>query len=80
MVGFAKWDYPHTLTAEQREEKARKAREERMKKVVEGSNGGLMREFFEQLTAGRERWLVPEKTFCEFLSFSFCSFVFYGWI
>ncbi len=76
MVGYAKWDYPHTLTAEQREEKARKAREERMKKVVEGSNGGLMRDFFEQLIAGRERWLVSEKTFCEFSVFSFCSFVF----
>ena len=39
--------------------------EDRLKKVVEGSNEGLMKDFFAQLMAGRERWLVPEKTFCE---------------
>lgn len=42
-----------------------------MKKVVDGSNEGLMKEFFAQIIAGRERWLVPGKTFCEsFLLFS----------
>ena len=39
--------------------------EDRLKKVVDGSNEGLMKDFFAQLSAGRERWLVPEKTFCE---------------
>ncbi|KAF6225891.1 hypothetical protein HO133_009893 [Letharia lupina] len=62
-VAFSKWDYPHALTAEQRAEKKRKAMEDRLKKVVEGSNEGLMKDFFTQLIAGRERWLVPEKTF-----------------
>lgn len=38
---------------------------DRLKKVVEGSNEGLMKDFFTQLIAGRERWLVPGKTFCE---------------
>ena len=71
-VGFAKWEYPYALTAEQREEKKRKAMEDRLKKVVVGSNEGLMKEFFTQLAAGRERWLVPGKTFCEsFLFFSY---------
>ena len=39
--------------------------QDRLKKVVDGSNEGLMKDFFAQLAAGRERWLVPEKTFCE---------------
>ncbi|KAL9134539.1 MAG: hypothetical protein Q9175_004275 [Cornicularia normoerica] len=62
-VAFSKWDFPYALTAEQREEKKRKERENKLKKVVEGSNEGLMKDFFAQLSAGRERWLVPEKTF-----------------
>ncbi|CAF9919151.1 MAG: hypothetical protein ALECFALPRED_000983 [Alectoria fallacina] len=62
-VAFSKWDYPYTLTAEQHEEKNRKAVADRLKKVVEGSNEGLMKDFFTQLIAGRERWLVPGKTF-----------------
>lgn len=66
-MGFSKWDYPHALTVEAREERKRKAMEDRLKKVVEGSNEGLMRDFFEQLVRGRDRWLLPEKTFCEFL-------------
>lgn len=53
------------LTAAQREEKKRKEKEDRMKKVVEGSNEALMKDFFTQLLAGRERWLVPGKTFCK---------------
>lgn len=39
--------------------------EARLKKIVEGSNEGLMRDFLEQLERGRERWLRPEKMFCE---------------
>ena len=39
--------------------------EDRQKKVVDGSNEGLMKDFFAQLIAGRERWIVPGKTFCE---------------
>lgn len=71
-VAFSKWDFPYALTAQQREEKKRKERENKLKKVVEGSNEGLMKDFFAQLSAGRERWLVPEKTFCEsFLLFSY---------
>lgn len=70
-VAFSKWDYPYTLTVEQWEEKKRKAMQDRLKKVVEGSNEGLMKDFFTQLSAGREKWLVPEKTFCKsFLIFS----------
>ncbi|CAD6589779.1 MAG: hypothetical protein ASARMPREDX12_004027 [Alectoria sarmentosa] len=69
-VAFSKWDYPHMLTAEQQEEKKQKAIADRLKKVVEGSNEGLMEDFFTQLIAGRERWLVPGKTFCKpFLPF-----------
>lgn len=72
-VAFSKWDYPHALTAEQRAEKKRKAMEDRLKKVVEGSNEALMKDFFTQLIAGRERWLVPEKTFCELLLLFSCQ-------
>ena len=64
-VGFSKWDYPHALTAEQREREKQKAVENRLKKVVEGSNEGLMKDFFNQLTRGRDKWLVPGETFCE---------------
>lgn len=71
IVGFSKWDYPHTLTREEAEEKKRKMMEDRLKRVVEGSNEGLMRDFFEQLARGRERWVKPERTFCEFGIFFF---------
>ena len=74
-VAFSKWDFPHALTAEQREEKKRKAMQDRLKKVVDGSNEGLMKDFFAQLAAGRERWLVPEKTFCELFLLKFLAWL-----
>lgn len=34
----------------------------------EGSNEALIKDFFTQLIAGRKKWIVPDKMFCE-LSF-----------
>ena len=31
----------------------------------EGSNSELVKEFFAKVSAGRKKWVVPEKTFCK---------------
>lgn len=63
-VAFAAWQYPHTLTEE--EKKVKEARESRTREEPpEGSNVALIKDFFTQVFAGRERWIVREKTFCE---------------
>ena len=45
--------------------------------MVDGSNEGLMKDFFAQVIAGRERWLVPGKTFCESFLLSSCLALIY---
>ena len=54
--------------------------QDRLKKVVDGSNEGLMKDFFAQLAAGRERWLVPEKTFCELFLLNFSCLASICWV
>ncbi|KAL6719969.1 hypothetical protein ACLMJK_001890 [Lecanora helva] len=62
-VAFSKWVHPHTLTEEQKKEKEKRELEKRNGPHLEGSNGPLIDEFVKQLFAGREKWIVPEKTY-----------------
>ena len=62
-MAFSRWQYPHTLTAEQKAEREAKSKEHQER--PEGSNRELMDEFFGQLFEGRRKWIVPEETFCE---------------
>ena len=73
-MAFSVWQYPHTLTEEQKKEKEAKECSTR-DEPPEGSNTALVKDFFSQLFAGRKRWIVPEKMFCEYLhSFNLLSF------
>ena len=38
---------------------------ERRDEPPEGSNEALIKDFFEQLIAGRRKWIVPDKMFCK---------------
>ena len=68
-VAFARWQYPYTLTPEQKVEKDEKdEKRKRYHEFPEGSNKELQEEFFRQLMEGRKRFIVPEKTYCECLS------------
>lgn len=66
IVAYSGWQYPYTLTEEQR--KVKEARDNARKDdSPEGSNKPLIKEFFTQLINGRKKWIVPGKTFCESL-------------
>lgn len=73
-MAYSAWQYPYTLTEEQR--KVKEARDNARKdESPEGSNKALIKEFFTQLIAGRKKWIVPEKMFCEsMISFSYSCF------
>lgn len=72
-VAFARWQYPYTLTPEQQAEKEENDKNrKRYYEFPEGSNEELQREFFRQLTEGRKRFIVPEKTYCECNLFEPC--------
>ena len=65
-MAFARWQYPYTLTPEQKAEKAEKdEKRKRYTEFLEGSNKELQEDFFRQLVEGRKRFIVPEKTYCE---------------
>ena len=65
-VAFARWQYPYTLTPEQKAEKEEKDKNrKRYHQFPEGSNQELQKEFFRQLTEARQKFIVPEKTYCE---------------
>lgn len=66
-MAFARWQYPYTLTPEQKAEKDEKdEKRKRYNEFPEGSNKELQKEFFKQLVEGRKRFIVPEKTYCKF--------------
>ena len=70
-VAFARWQYPYTLTPEQKAEKDEKDKNrKRYHECPEGSNKELKMDFFKQLAEGRKRFIVPEKTYCECNSFN----------
>ena len=64
-VAFSAWQYPHTLTEEQKKEDEAKKNSTKSD-PPEGSQNALIDEFFTKLFAGRKKWIVPEKTFCKF--------------
>ena len=68
IAGFAKWQFPCTLTPEQAEEKAARDKEP-VPSFPEGENRDVVREFFAQVRAKREKWNDPEKDYCRFFSF-----------
>ncbi|KAL9128593.1 MAG: hypothetical protein Q9217_002758 [Psora testacea] len=61
IVAFSRWVYPVKLTPEQAKEKQEK--EENREPPPEGANVELTNTFFEQIFAGRKKWVDPEKTF-----------------
>ncbi len=63
-VAFSAWQYPYTLTEDQRREKEVKDSKPR-DEPPEGSNSALVKDFARHLAAGRKKWIVPKKTFCE---------------
>ena len=66
-MAFARWQYPYTLTPEQKAEKDEKdEKRKRYNEFPEGSNKELQEDFFKQLVEGRKRFIVPEKTYCTF--------------
>ena len=75
MVGYAKWSYPYTLTAEQ---KLRKESQDLAQEVVPpGSNEELTRELVEKSKASRAKHVDNEKDCCkvDFLIPFFLSYV-----
>ena len=67
IVAFSAWQYPYT--EEQRRLKEIRDKE-RKNEEPEGSNHKLTNDFFTQLFAGRKKWIIPGKTFCESAIFS----------
>ena len=64
-VAFAAWQYPHHLTPEQKAEKDRNAEEAKKEPHPPGAQGPLIEDFFNNLLAGRKKWINPEKTYCK---------------
>ncbi len=50
LIGFAKWQYPHTLTTEQENEKKNWYKTEKdVLPVPEGTNNAVYKKFFEPI-------------------------------
>ncbi len=66
MVGYAKWQYPYTLTPDQEEEKRRldNAKNDILP-LPKGTNTELYREFFEPLHEKQRRYAQKETIYCE---------------
>ena len=64
IVAYSAWQYPYTLTEEQR--KMKEVRDNgRKDEPPEGSNDALIKDFFTKLIDGRKKWIQTEKMFCE---------------
>lgn len=59
MLGFAKWNYPHTLNEGHKKNMAR------FGSYPEGTNIPLQTEVSRQMWAMRDKWIKPENTFCK---------------
>ncbi len=62
IIGFSKWNYPRSLTHEER------YKEVGVKKkgpYPAGTNISLLEHYYDQMWAKREKWINPEKTFCK---------------
>ena len=68
MVAYAKWQYPYSLTPEQRAEKARLDEVEKLEyPLPEGTNRELHDVFFAALVEKKEKWMDESKDYrkCE---------------
>ena len=67
MVGYAKWQYPHSLTSEQEEEKKKldETKEETLP-LPEGADGELYKEFLDPLHEKRRKHVQKENMYCKF--------------
>lgn len=66
-LAFAKWQYPYTLTAEQKVEKAQLDRVEELEHPFpEGTNRELYDVFFAALREKKAKWMDESKDYCEF--------------
>ena len=77
-LAFAKWQYPYTLTPEQRAEKARLDRDEELEHPLpEGSNRELHDVFFAALREKKAKWMDESKDYCtsEFHMIEFCVYI-----
>lgn len=68
-LAFAKWQYPYTLTPEQKMKKAQLDRTEEMEHPFpEGSNTELYGVFFTALKEKKAKWMDESKDYCKFRS------------
>lgn len=66
-LAFAKWQYPYTLTSEQKTKKAQLDRIEEVEHPYpEGSNRELYDVFFAALREKKSKWMDESKDYCEF--------------
>lgn len=67
MVAFAKWQYPHTLSAEQQaeQEKVDQNKEPRPK----GTNTELLKIFMDALDERRKKWIDEAEGYCKSSNF-----------
>ena len=69
MVGYAKWQYPHTLTYEQEEEKKKLDKmKEDMLPLPEGTNKELYHDFFGPLREKQRKYVQRDRVYCKSLS------------
>ena len=65
-MAYAKWQYPYSLTPEQRAEKARLDEVDKMENPLpEGSNRELHSVFFAALVEKRAKWMDESKDYCK---------------
>ena len=62
LVGFAKWQFPYTLTEEQKAEK--EASYTKRAPYPEGTNETLYKEFFAHIDPLREKYIDESKDYC----------------
>lgn len=67
-LAFAKWQYPYTLTAEQKEKKAQLDRKEESEySLPEGANRELYNVFFSALREKKAKWMNESKDYCKYI-------------
>ena len=68
-LAFAKWQYPYTLTTEQKMKKSQLDRKEESEySLPEGSNRELYDVFFAALRKKRAMWMDESKDYCKYVS------------
>lgn len=68
-LAFAKWQYPYTLTTEQKMKKSQLDRKEELEySLPEGSNRELYGVFFAALRKKKAMWMDESKDYCKYVS------------